>query len=198
MRHSARLALFSSFLAAESVLVESSRAIADAELPRLSVDTSFAEPGGNVIQVPSGGDLQAALDSAAPGDVIELAAGALFTGNFQLPAKSGNGWIYVRTSALGSLPPPGARVGPGNAGAMAKIVSPKRRPAPELRAGASNYRFIGIEITTTGSHYGHALQRVVLDRMARLEHGGPSPMTSSSTAATSTARGRGQLGAESP
>jgi hypothetical protein len=149
MRHSLRLTVFSSILAAERVLVGSPHAMADAELPRLSVDTSFAVPGGSVIQVPSGGDLQAALNSAAPGDVVELAAGAVFTGNFQLPAKGGSGWIYIQTSALASLPPPGGRVGPGNAGAMATIVTPNGSPAVQTASGAHHYRFVGIELSTT-------------------------------------------------
>lgn len=34
-------------------------------------------------------DLQEALDAAQPGDLVLLAAGATFTGNFTLPAKSG-------------------------------------------------------------------------------------------------------------
>jgi hypothetical protein len=149
MRRSLHLALFFSLLGGESVLVGSSPAMAAAELPRLSVDTSFAQPGGSVISVPNGGDLQAALDSAAPGDVIELSAGAVFTGNFLLPAKSGAGWIYVQSSALGSLPPPGTRVGPGNAGAMAKIVTPNGSPAIQTASGAHHYRFVGIELSTT-------------------------------------------------
>jgi hypothetical protein len=149
MRRSSSLTLFFSLLAVEGLLLGSPPAVADAELPRLSVDTSFAEPGGSVIQVPGGGDLQAALDGAAPGDVIELPAGAVFTGNFLLPAKSGAGWIYLQSSALGSLPPPGTRVGPGNAGAMAKIVTPNGSPAIQTASGAHHYRFVGIELSTT-------------------------------------------------
>ena len=36
------------------------------------------------ISVPAGGNLQAAIDAAKPGDVIELAAGATFDGPFTL------------------------------------------------------------------------------------------------------------------
>jgi hypothetical protein len=147
MRRSSSLVLFFSLLAGESVLVGSAPAMAAAALPQSSVDTTFAPPGGSVIQVPGGGDLQAALDGAAPGDVIELAAGAVFTGNFVLPAKGGTGWIYVQSSALGSLPPPGARVGPGNAGAMAKIVTPNSNPAVQAASGAHHYRLVGIELS---------------------------------------------------
>ena len=41
------------------------------------------------IAVPAGGDLQAALNAAQPGDVITLAPGATYTGNFVLPNKGG-------------------------------------------------------------------------------------------------------------
>src|SRR5206468_782494 len=50
-----------------------------AELPRTRVDTS-PPAGGRVVTVPAGGDLQAALDRASPGDVISLAPGASYAG----------------------------------------------------------------------------------------------------------------------
>ena len=43
--------------------------------------------GGSIINVPAGGNLQAAIDSAQPGATIALAAGAVFAGSFVLPAK---------------------------------------------------------------------------------------------------------------
>ena len=51
------------------------------------------------ITVNAGGDLQAALNKAVPGDTILLQAGATFTGNFVLPKKSGSTFIIVRSSA---------------------------------------------------------------------------------------------------
>ena len=47
-----------------------------------------ARPQTATITVPVNGDLQAALDTARPGDVILLEAGASYTGNFRLPAKT--------------------------------------------------------------------------------------------------------------
>jgi len=76
------------------------------------LDTTYVPPTGPIIRVSSGGDFQAALNTAQPGNVIELQAGATFTGNFTLPYKSGAGWIYVQSSAIASLPPAGTRVGP--------------------------------------------------------------------------------------
>jgi predicted outer membrane repeat protein len=116
--------------------------------PLVLLDTTYAAPAGPQRSVPAGGDLQAALNSAQPGDTIILQAGATYTGNFTLPMKSGTAWIYVRSSALSSLPE-GTRVAPAQASLMPKIVSPNTMPAISTAASAHNFRFAGIEITTT-------------------------------------------------
>src|SRR2546427_6264037 len=99
------------------------------------------------------GQLQAALNAANLGDVIELQAGATYSGKIQLPNKTnGTGWIIVRSSAWQSLPPPGTRVGPQHAPLMAKITtnpSSLYEPAIVTQEGAHHYRFIGIEVTGT-------------------------------------------------
>jgi hypothetical protein len=121
-------------------------------LPFIFLDTTYTPPSGRTIAVPGGGDFQAALDAAQPGDVIQLQAGATFTGNFILPNKPGSGWIYIQSSALASLPPPGSRVSPAQASLMPKIVTADiSSPAIATAAGAHHYRFVGIEITTTFS-----------------------------------------------
>jgi hypothetical protein len=118
--------------------------------PSVFLDTTYAPPtGGHVIAVGAGGDLQGALDAAQPGDIVELQAGATFTGNFVLPAKTGTQWVYIRSSAVASLPSPGTRVTPTLASLMPKIVSPNTMPAILSAFGAHHYRFVGIEITTT-------------------------------------------------
>ena len=53
---------------------------------------------GQPIVVGAGGNLQAALNQAQPGQVVQLQAGATFDGNFILPVKTGNSYITVRTS----------------------------------------------------------------------------------------------------
>jgi len=113
------------------------------------LDTPIVPPTGQVIPVPSGGDLQAALDKAEPGDVIELAAGATFVGNFLLPNKPGARWITVRSSAHDRLPPPGSRVSPADAHLMPNVVSPNAAPAVSTATRAHHFRFVGIEVTTT-------------------------------------------------
>src|SRR6266480_3466398 len=121
-------------------------------LPEVFLDTTYAPPtGGNLIVVGANADLQLALDQALPGDILQLQAGAIFTGNFTLRNKSGAGWIYIRSSAYSSLPAPGTRVNPTQAGLMPKVVSPNAAPAITSEFGAHHYRFVGIEIATTSA-----------------------------------------------
>jgi hypothetical protein len=118
------------------------------ELPRSYVSTAVPAPTGRTIAVPAGGNLQAALDAAQPGDVVALAAGATFVGNFTLRAKSGAGWVTVRTAASdGALPPAGTRVTPAHAAALPKILTPNSAPALKTADGARRWRLLGLEIS---------------------------------------------------
>jgi hypothetical protein len=117
------------------------------EPPRVYLDTTYTPPKGRSIEVKAGGDLQAALNQAKPGDVITLEAGATFTGNFTLPNKSGGAWIVIRSSTPDSdLPPPGTRITPSYSKVLPKIVSPNSDPAIKASSGAHHYRFVGLEI----------------------------------------------------
>src|SRR5213080_4118294 len=122
---------------------------ASPELPRVFLDTTYAPPtGGTVHTVNAGGDVQAALNAAQPGDVVTLEAGATFAGNYTLPNKSGAGWIIIRTSAPdASLPPPGTRITPAYAAVLPKVISPNASPAIATQAGAHHYRLIGLEVS---------------------------------------------------
>jgi hypothetical protein len=82
--------------------------------------------------------------------VIELPAGATFTGNFILPRKPGTDWIYIRSSAHARLPRPGTRVAPSHARWMPRIDTPNRSPAIRTAAAAHHYRLVGIEVTARG------------------------------------------------
>src|SRR5205807_2531733 len=122
--------------------------------PQAFLDTAYTPPTGQIIAVPAGGDVQAALNSANPGDVITLAAGATFTGPFVLPNKPGAGWIYVRSSAPDSaLPFPGNRIDPSHAPQMPKIVvgpdAVSHHGAIVTVPGAHHFRFVGIEVAPT-------------------------------------------------
>ena len=118
----------------------------DPEPPRVFLDTTYIAPTGKTIKVAAGGDVQAAIDQAQPGDVIMLQAGATFRGNFQLPNKSGSNWIVIRSSAADAdLPPPGTRVTPAKSAVMPKLISPNSDPVVYTDEGAHHYRFIGVE-----------------------------------------------------
>ncbi len=117
--------------------------------PRVLLDTSYTPPSGRKLSIGTGGDLQAALNSAQPGDVISLEPGGVFQGNFRLPKKAGAGWIVVRSGAADDkLPPPGTRVTPAVAPLMPKLVSPNSGPALVTEPGAHHYRLIGVEFAT--------------------------------------------------
>jgi len=123
------------------------------EPPHFDVDTTYVEPSGRTIAVRAGGDLQAALNNARPGDVISLEAGATFMGPFTLPPKAGGGWVIVRTSAPdGRLPRLGTRVDPSHAGLMPKLTAAAGSVITAAR-GAHDYRLIGIEIHPTAGTF---------------------------------------------
>lgn len=122
--------------------------------PREFLETSLSSTPvtGKTIQVAADGDFQAALSSANPGDEIVLQAGATYTGNYVLPAKSQRGtWITVRSSNMAGLPKEGERVTPQHSAAMPKIVDPKGTGAISTALNASHYRLIGLEVTVSPS-----------------------------------------------
>ena len=71
-----------------------------------------------------GDNLQTILNTAVPGDVLLLEAGAEFVGNFVLPVKSGNDPIVVRSALHDQLPVTGQRIQPQHAALRARLRSP--------------------------------------------------------------------------
>ena len=129
------------------------------ESPRVFLDTTYSPPVGNTIVVNAGGNLQAALNNAVPGDTIVLQAGVTFTGPFTLPNKGAStAWIYVRSSAYSSLPSPGNRVSPADAANMPKIVGVgSNATAVQTQAGAHHFRFVGIEFKPTSGSFTYGI-----------------------------------------
>jgi uncharacterized protein (TIGR03437 family) len=118
------------------------------ELPRTYVNTAITPGAGRTINLAAGGDLNAALKSAQPGDTIVLQAGAIYRGGVVLPNKPGDGWITIRTSTPDSrLPKAGVRVTPAEAPLLARIQTENSEPAIQAAKGAHHYRLIGLEIT---------------------------------------------------
>src|SRR3982751_2515182 len=104
------------------------------------------------LTVNAGGDLQAAINAAKPGDTILLAAGATFTGSFTLPAKNGTTYITIRSSAPDSaLPAVGVRVTPADAPQLAKIRSTSAGAAFRTATGASYWKLQFLEIFPSSS-----------------------------------------------
>ena len=105
---------------------------------------------GTTVSVPAGGDLQKALNAARPGETIELAGGATYTGHFVLPAgPAGDSYITLRTLSDPRLPAPGGRIQPEGAPQLAKLSSPDGQPALRTSPGAHHWRVELLEFPAT-------------------------------------------------
>src|SRR5437762_543134 len=122
-------------------------------LPAAAALTSLlaGNPSANSVTVPSGGDLQQALNAARPGDTILLQPGATYLGNFTLPATPGSDdrVVTLRTSGDSGLPGEGERITPAAADRLAKIQSPNGSPALQTAPGARGWRIALIEFPAT-------------------------------------------------
>jgi hypothetical protein len=105
------------------------------------------------IAVPAGGDLQAAINASKPGDTIVLPAGAVFTGNFVLPAKGGSAYITIRSATSdSSLPAAGTRITPSNAGLLPKVRANHNGAAFLTAPGATYWRLQFLEVLPSESN----------------------------------------------
>lgn len=132
--------------------------------PQATVDTTMPPITGNTYTVNAGGNLQTTLNQAAAADpnknyLIVLQAGATFTGPFTLPVRGvGTGWVILRSSAIGSLPPEGTRVKLSDASNMPKIVvGAGVGGAIQTAAQAHHFRFVGVEIKPVANNFVYAL-----------------------------------------
>jgi uncharacterized protein YjdB len=121
-------------------------------LPQALPSTTVGAPT-RVVRVPAGGDLQAAINAARPGDEVRLAAGATWTGNFVIPATSAcsvSQWITVRSDVSDAqLPAAGIRMTPAAATGLAKIVTNNATAALRTNGPTCGWRFLGLEIVST-------------------------------------------------
>lgn len=110
-------------------------------------------------------DLQAAIHDAERGWILELKAGENFdtSTSFELPFKSGTGWITLRSSRISELPA-GKRVSPSDGDKMPKIRTSGTEYDAVIRtsgAPSSYWRLEGLEITLAGgglSNMGNLVQ----------------------------------------
>ena len=108
--------------------------------------------------VAAGGDVQAALNAAQPGDTILLQAGATFVGNFVLPVKTGGEHITLRSGAPdNALPGPNVRMTPAYASLLPKLRSPNSMPALSTAPGAHHYRLMQLEFLSNAQGLGDML-----------------------------------------
>jgi hypothetical protein len=113
----------------------------------LCVLVSAAGANAATLTVNAGGDLQGAINAARPGDTILIAAGAVFTGEYTLPAKGGTAYITIRSAASdSSLPAAGVRITPSYAGSLPKIRGTQHGPAFRTVGAASYWRLQFLEI----------------------------------------------------
>lgn len=112
-----------------------------------------ANGANKIIKVPPGGNVQAAIERAEAGDIVELQAGAVYYGEIKLPNKPFSDYVTIQSSAASSLPA-GKRVGPAQKSSMATILTRTAgRPAISAANGANHYRFIGIEFSSATAEY---------------------------------------------
>jgi hypothetical protein len=134
-----------------------------AALLALGADRVSAQTTSTIV-VAAGGNLQAALDQAQPGQTVQLQAGATFDGNFVLPVKTGSSYITVRTSTSDAqLPGTTGRIDLSHEPLLATIRSVNASPALRTAAGAHHWRLIGLKFLATGGGdvitLGDAVQR---------------------------------------
>jgi hypothetical protein len=115
--------------------------------------------------VNAGGNLQAALDAAQPGDVIVLQAGARFVGQFRLPPKPDGPVITIRSSAT----LPDRRITPADSALLPKIA-PAAIGTVLDGTGASNWRLDGIQFESVSNGQGdilvlHDSSNIYMDRL---------------------------------
>ncbi len=124
----------------------------------IALIVAAAPANAETILVAAGGDLQAALNAARPGDTILLEPGATYAGNFKLPVHGGTAYVTIRSAASDALlPAAGARMTPAYAAYLPRIVSPNNAPALRTAAGASYWRLMLLEIGPTAVPSGTAL-----------------------------------------
>ena len=120
--------------------------------PLIYLDTKYVPSRGRKIRVDAGPsaarNLQSALDQAAAGDVIELEAGANYTGNFVLPFKpsASSDFITIRSSRSDDLKA-GTRVSPSDSHLLARLTSPNSDPVLRAAPSSHHFRLIGIQMT---------------------------------------------------
>ena len=132
----------------------------------VAVMVAAAPAEAATIQVRAGGDLQAALNAAQPGDEIVLEAGARFVGQFRLPGKAAGGAVItIRSSA--TLPI--RRITPEDASLLPTLISSVGEAVLFVERTA-NWRIDGVQFGANVGGEGNVIHiqdstNIVLDRI---------------------------------
>ena len=135
----------------KALVLAASLGLALQALPAVMTPPAAEAEAPAAIRVPAGGDLQDAINRSKPGDIIELPAGASFTGNYLLPERSGARYTTIRTARVPELPGPSERIDPASSGKLARIQSPNSSPVFRTAPGAHHWRLLLLEIGPTAS-----------------------------------------------
>ena len=115
----------------------------DREISGFAASNRRSEPVQTT--VPAGADLQGYINRARPGDVLLLEPGAIYVGNFTLPALPQEAnltapFITIRSATDDSHFPVGGRVGPEHLQWMPVLRSPNGESALSTKPGAHHWR----------------------------------------------------------
>jgi len=128
------------------------RALKAVCLPVILTGGFAANVAAATINVPPSGNLQTALDTANPGDVIVLQAGARYVGTFRLPAKPAGPVITIQSSAT----LPNRRIGPQDA-SLLPTIAPNVVAAILDGTGAANWKLDGIRFESVLNGQGEVI-----------------------------------------
>lgn len=111
--------------------------------------TMFTLLSSGPIRVAPREDLQAAINSAPCGAVIELDAGATYSRNITLPKKDCTEFVTIQSSRAGELPE-GKRIDPASQSPLLATIESvvNAEPVIQTAAGAHHYKLIGLRLKT--------------------------------------------------
>jgi len=134
------------------------------ELPREFIRWSPPAVTGQTIHVGPSDDLQAAINSAQPGDEIVVDPDGEWNSTITLPPRDDDGWITIRADA--NLPPYGERIGPDIKLPRINLVNNSGIRVPSNTQG---WWMTGLEVYVTEGSYNEGVtidgaERIVWDR----------------------------------
>ena len=119
------------------------------------------------VSVRTAAELQAALDRALPGDVVELEPGRDYLGRFVLPARRDRGETFITLRTRGRWPSERDRVTPDTAATFAVLRSPDDEPALRTSPGSHHWRIENLTVRGGGRRAGTLIALGAADETQR-------------------------------